>query len=479
MKRVVILLALLAGLVGLSLFMKSRRTKTLTGASMREFLLPDLANAEAVNAIKKVRVKTKDEEVNVDATANGWVVAERSGFRADGNRIARALDELRDMKIQGVQRLGKGAWGDVKVVAPGAGDEGVGTQVELMNGKGDVVHSFVVGGTVDSSGAESANPMMRGGSDRRFVRLPADNDSIWMVANGFVDLTGKPSDWLDKSFFAVQKVKSVEVTAPKPEDSYKAARKSQEGEGFVLEGAKEGEVYDEAKAGFSSLLNGPSFEDVQPKDKAGELLKGATKVKITTFDGFTYDIQVAKIGEGTAAKHYMMVNVSANFAKERPAVKDEKPEDKKKADEAFAAEKKSLEEKLAAEKKIEGWIYQVGEFVANPLLKKRAEILADPPKPVTSPADAGLPQGIPSVPGLSGLPGGAPARPQMPISVTTPPVSVPPLPKEPAKLPAPAPAPEVKPAPAPAPAPEVKPAPQPTAKPAPAAAEPAPAPAAK
>ena len=468
MKRVVILLAVLAGLVGLSLTMKSRRTKTLSAAAMREFLLPDLAKAEVVNAIKKVHVKTKDAEANIEVAGDSWVVAERSGFRADGNRVARALDELRDMKIQGVQRLGKSAWGDVDVVAPGTDEDGTGTLVELINGKGDVTHSFVIGGTVDSKGAQDANPMFGGGSDRRFVRLPADNDSIWMVANGFVDLTSKPGDWLDKAFFAVQKVKSVEVTAPKPEDSYKAARASQEGETFQLADAKEGEVYDEAKAGFSTLLNGPSFDDVEPKDKAGELLNGATKVKITTFDGFTYDIQVAKIGEGTTAKHYMMVNVSADIAKERPPVKDEKPEDKKKADEAFAAQKKGLEDKLAAEKKVEGWIYQVGEFVANPLLKKRSEIVADPPKELTSPvpgATPGTADGLPSgIPGLSGLPGGAPAKPQLPVTVTTPPVSVPPLPKEPAKLPEAAPEAKPAPAPAPAPAPEAKPAPAAAAK---------------
>ncbi|MCB1210931.1 MAG: DUF4340 domain-containing protein [Verrucomicrobiales bacterium] len=474
MKRVVILLAVLVGLVGLSLLMKSRRTKTLTAATMREFLLPDLAKPEVVNGIKKVHVKTKDAEATVEVAGDAWVVAERSGFRADGNRVARALDELRDMKIQGVQRLGKSAWGDVDVLAPGSDEKGTGTLVELINGKGDVMHTFVIGGTVDSKGAQDSSPMFGGGSERRFVRLPSDNDSIWMVANGFVDLTGKPADWLDKSFFAVQKVKSVEVTAPKPEDSYKAARASQEGETFQLAEAKAGEVYDEAKAGFSSLLNGPSFEDVEPKDKAGELLKGATKIKVTTFDGFTYDIQVAKVGEGTGAKHYMMVNVSADIAKERPPVKDEKPEDKKKADEAFAAQKKSLEDKLAAEKKVEGWIYQVGEFVANPLLKKRSEIVADPPKEMNTPvpgATPGTADSLPSgVPGLSGLPGGAPAQPKLPVSVTTPPVSVPPLPKEPAKLPDAAPTPGPKPAaPAAAPAPdasapEAKPAPAPAAK---------------
>jgi hypothetical protein len=144
-------------------------------------------------------------------------------------------------------------------------------------------------------------------------------------------------------------------------------------------------------------------------------------------------------------------------------VKDEKPEDKKKNDEAFAADKKRLEEKLANEKKSEGWVYEVTEYTVSSLLKKRAEILAAPPK-ADAPAAAatGQPAG--------GLPDIKKMIPGLGTSVVTPALSVPasPLPPTPKT--------ELKPAPAPDanPLPGVKPAaPAPASEPAKPAAAPA------
>ena len=133
-------------------------------------------------------------------------------------------------------------------------------------------------------------------------------------------------------------------------------------------------------------------------------------MKITTFDNFVYDFKMLKKGEGSDEKHYLTVAVSANLPKERAPVKDEKPEDKKKADEEFAATKKTQEEKLAKEKKHEGWVYEVSSYVISNVLKKRGETLKEKPAAEATPATAPA----------------APTSP--PVSVTTPPVAVPPAP---------------------------------------------------
>ena len=70
----------------------------------------------------------------------------------------------------------------------------------------------------------------------------------------------------------------------------------------------------------------------------------------------------------------------SGLGEDREDAKDEKEEDKKTNDEAFAAEKKTKEEKLANEKKLEGWAYEVSEYTVSSLLKKRSEILAEAPK---------------------------------------------------------------------------------------------------
>ena len=437
MKKILILTAVLAALVGAALYQQKDRSSRLSsgsrvGAPSREMLLPDFD----VNTVQKIRLKDEKSEVNVALNGTLWTLAERGGYEASFEKISRALLALKEQKIARKQRVGKESWGKIGVQPPGEPNAyGIGTLVELLDGKGNIKKSLVLGGNVTSSGNQNASPF--GGSSERLVRIPEDGETIWTVGNTFEDLDTKADSWIEKAFFDVQKIKSIEVTAAKPEDSWKAARTDAEAPEFPLEGAKPGERIDTAKLSIATLLSGPTFNDVLGKDKAAEIMKGAVKAKITTFDGFTYNIQAVKQAgkDGSGDKYYLTVAVSADLPKERPAVKDEKPEDKKKNDDAFAEEKKKLADKLAAEQKLNGWVYEVTEYTISSLLKKRSEILAEPAKPdAAAPAAGSKPAGLPDVQKmLQGL-NPAPAAPTLP-----PPAS--PLPQ--------APKPEIKPAPAP------------------------------
>ncbi|MDB6005372.1 MAG: hypothetical protein JWR15_2359, partial [Prosthecobacter sp.] len=310
-------------------------------------------------------------------------------------------------------------------------------------------YSFVLGGQVTSAGGSNNDQMSMFGGPKgnRFIRI-LNEDTIWEINDQLSDLVTKPDAWLAKGFIDVQKLKSIEVTDAKPEDSWKAARTDEAGD-FILEGAKPGEKIDAGKVSLGTLLSSPAFNDVLGKDKAADTMKGAVKAKLVTFDGFTYNVQAVKQpGQGGGDKYYLTVNVSAEIPKERPAVKDEKPEDKTKNDAAFAEEKKKMEEKLANEKKFEGWVYEVTEYTVSSLLKKRYEILAAPDMKATPPEGGnGKPAGLPDIkkmiPGLNmGLPPAAPAPGPSPASAPPsmpPPAS--PLPETPKT--------ELKPAPSP------------------------------
>lgn len=511
MKKSVILLIVLAGILGTAYYKKSERNSRLnrstSSVKTRELLLPDLD----INGIKKIHIKEGKSEATLTVQNDTWVVAERGGYPVNKETLQAALMSLKYEKIKAGRRIGKESWGKVGVNSPGdATATGTGTLVELFDDKGALKHSFVLGGTVTSSGGSNNDQMsMFGGpTGNRFVRIK-DEDTLWEVGNQFSELATKPDAWLQKSFIDVQKIKSVEVTAATPADSWKASRADENATEFVLEGAKPGEKIDSGKATLASLLSSPQFNDVKAKDQAAETMKGAVKVKIITFDGFTYNLQVAKLKVDSADKYYLTVAVSADLPKERAPVKDEKDEDKKKNDTAFAEEKKQKEEKLANEKQHEGWVYEVSEYAVSTLLKKRSEILAEAPKEPagdTPPPAAGRMPGLPDVKRM--IPGLPNATTPPPPAVTTPPVEVPapapapapeaaPMPKAESSTPpaltkpaptipeapkvelkpaAPPPAPEASPpaAPAPPPAPEpAKPAPE-TVKPAPEPAKPAP-----
>jgi hypothetical protein len=465
MKKIIILTAVLIALVGAALYQQKDRKSRLSsssrkGADMRDLLIPDFD----INTVKKIRLKDDKSEVNVALSGTAWTVAERGGYEASFDKISRSLLALKEQKISRKQFVGKEAWGKIGVQAPGdPNGYGIGTQLELLDAKGSIKKSLILGSNVTSSGNPNASPM--GGSSERLVRMvvPNDGETIWTISNTFADLDTKPESWLDKAFFDVQKLKFVAVTTAKPADSWKASRED-EAASFVLEDAKPGETIDAGKVTLATLLSSPTFNDVLGKDQAAALMKDAVQATLVTFDGFTYHVQAAKqAGPGGAGdKYFLTVSVSADIPKERPAVKDEKPEDKKKNDLVFADEKKKVEEKLANEKKLDGWVYEVTEYTLSSLLKKRSEILAPdmrgtPPPP----ADGSKPGGLPNIKKM--LQGAIPGAPGAP-SAFTPPASPMPQPPQP----------KIKPAPAPDANPVTgeKPAP---AKPAPAVEKPAPA----
>ncbi|HCN78747.1 MAG TPA: hypothetical protein DIT13_16325 [Verrucomicrobiales bacterium] len=443
MKKILILLVVLAALVVTAVVYQKQQNATLntaatSGVKSRELLLPGLDPT----AVQKIRIKDSKAEVNVSINEDrkGARLAERGGYSASIERVGRVLNELREQKIASKQIVGKGAWSEIEVQPPGDNAEGVGTQVEIYGAENKLLASFVLGKQLDITGGVSSTSFS--GGNQRFIRIPEDGDTIWVVSNTFYDIEAKPESWLDKAFMDVQKIREIAVTGPDEKENWKVGRKDESATDYVLLDAKTGEALDGPKLSVSSLLSTPTFNDVHAKDKAGELLKGATKARITTFDGFAYDVQVAKQSKDGGDKYYLSFTVSADIPQKRPEVKDEKEEDKKKADEEFAAQKKSKEEKLAKEQQFAGWVYEVSEYTINNLFKKRSEIVKVEAKTEEAPAPA-----VPNAPAPAApAPSAATPVPKLEvdskppsISVTTPPVAVPELPKT-----------EVKPAPDPA-----------------------------
>lgn len=451
MKKLLILLVVLGGLVGFAVYYQNEQNRTLNtaatrGVRQREYLLPDLR----IEALRKFILKDDKNTVTIAVSDDlkSAVVAERAGYPASMDKLSTTMSDLREQKISSKVQIGKTAWAKNKLKAPGDGTEGIGTQVEMKDGADKALATLILGDNTDISGTNNPNPMM-GGTSQRLVRTLEDGETIWQVSNTFFDLEAKAENWIDKSFIDVQKIREIAVTAPNADDSWTINRAKETDTDFVLVTSQAAESLDNAKVSASSLLSSPSFNDVSPKDKAAGLLKDATKVRITTFDGFTYDIQVAKQSKDGGDKYHMNVNVSADIPKARTPVKDEKEEDRKKADEAFAADKKSREEKLAKEQKFAGWVYEVSEYTVNNLLKKRSEIVklevpkapdaAKPsaPVPASQPAAGGSASAPIPVPQPAQIAPAAPPAPNpaaaasKPISVTTPPVSVPALPEKP------------------------------------------------
>jgi len=464
MKKSVLLLLVLAALIGVAVWSKNQKDARLSeiarrGVKNRELLVPDLK----VNAIKKVTVADKENTTTLTEGAEGWVVNERNNYPADFEKLSKAIMALREMKIGGKQIIGRGAWADENVLEPAEGvTEGVGTLVKLTDEKGAAVAELILGGDVSASGGNS--PQF-GAPSQRLVRIPADEDSLWMIGGNLGEFQPKPEEWLDKSFVSVQKLKSLEVTPVDKAEAWSVSRLSEVEPEYRLADAKEGEDLDETKLALNTLLTTATFNDVKTKAEVGDLFKEASKAKITTFEGFTYEFEVAKESKDGADKYFATVEVKADYPKERKAEKEEKEEDKARLDEEFNAELARLNEKLEKEQKLKGWVFEVAEYAINNLTKNRSEIVkaaepvaepeseTPPPGPVMpAPNPAPAPPMPAPAPEPTNEEAGTPAPKSAPaavdakppgISVTTPPIAVPPVPKDEVK---PAPAPDANPA---------------------------------
>lgn len=429
MKKILLLIIVLGGLVGTAVVYQKQQNADLNtaasrGAKTRTLLLPGLNTSD----IRKIRIKDGKGEVNLNITADrkGATITERDGYPASGDRINSSLSELQGLPIASKLQIGKSAWTKSNLQSPGDGAAGVGSQVELI-GEGDkVIASFILGDSISTAGGRNAS-QFSSGSTQRLVRIPEDGETVWVINSSLAELEPKPEQWLDKAFFDVPQVKEVTAQPVKAEEGWKVGRQSDQDTTYKLLDAKTGEALDISQLPMTNLLSNIVFTDVVVKSKVAELMKDAVKVKVVAFDGFTYDLQVKKVAKDGSDRYYLTVNVSADIPQTRPAVKDEKEEDKKKADEAFASQKKAAEEKLAREQKLAGWAFEVSEYSVSTLFKLRSQIVKVEAKAEDVPPPAPA----------------APLAPAAPVKIATPPVQVP-APAAPAQAPeaaAPAPAP--------------------------------------
>ncbi len=459
--------------------------------ALKDFRPGDVASFIVKDSKKQVEVALKDGK---------WVVVSRDNFPASITAANEVTDTALALKVQKVETgVGKSLYPRLGLAESGDGvkEEEVGKQLTFKDASGKELAGLTVGKmtppdfsreTMDLSGPKPAP---------QWIQVKGV-DAVYQTTNGYNKLEGDPKGWLDKdTFFKVEKHKSVTVTGPTPEESWKLTRDTEAGE-LKLDAPKPGEEFDKDKAtSQGSLFSYVSFLDVLPaaeKDKAA-LDKPLTSVVIETFDGLTYTIKAGAKqppDESGPEAQFMSFTVTGNIqdpapftapapAAPAPPAADAKPEDKAKFDEANAAYQialakwqedkrkadeqvegiKTLKEKLAKEQAIQGRIFIVAKSAFDPASKKRSELLKD--KPAAPPAGETPGAGTPAKPKITTLPAPAPKPGDKKIEATTPPIEVTLPGMEPSKE-----APKVTPAPTPTPAPEAP-------KPAPAPATPAPA----
>jgi len=370
------------------------------------------------NDVERMVIRQNPSQVTLAKKNEIWTVQERNDYPANFTSISDFLRKVWELKVAQPMEVGPSQLGRLELLPPDKGANS-GTLVEFKDKSGKVINSLLLGKKhMRKGGDDSGMPGGGGWPDGRYVMVGDDVKSVAVVSEAFSNIEPKPEEWLNKDFFKVENLRSISITSTNATNNWKLERDKELGE-WKLADAKPGEQLDSSKSGsVSSALSSASFNDVATNtapDKTG--LDKPLLAKLSTFDGFNYEVKVGS--KGADDSYFLQMSVTGSFPKERAAGKDEKPEDKTRLDKEFKDKTQKLEDKLKAEKDYEKWTYVVSKWTIDPLLKERKDLLAEKkeePKPTattTPPSNAVAPN--PLLPAPLKVPPAAP-----PSTVTAP-----------------------------------------------------------
>lgn len=391
---ILVVVGLLLG--GLAFLVKQSRQKDFESrdVGVGQKLLEDFPTTDVAG----VTIKTHEAEVNL-AKGEVWTVKERSDYPAAFAEVADLVRKLWELKAAQSQKVGPSQWARLGLAAPDAKDAGtnVATVVELKGKDGKVLRTVYLGKKQmrDSGGQFGGYPV------GRWVAIPSNKETVFLTSETFNEAEAKIDTWLSKDFFKVEKLKSISLISTNATNSWSASRTNETSD-WVLADLKPEENPDKSKmSGFNWALSSPSFSDVHPKDAepVKDAFAQATTVKLSTFEGFEYEVKVG--AQPDADSFYIAVGVSADLPKERAVPADEKPEDKEKAEKAWKESQEKLTEKLKKEQAFGNWVYKVAKWTVDSVLKDRASFMVD--KKAEAPAAGGdASVSPPPLPGLGG-----------------------------------------------------------------------------
>jgi Domain of unknown function (DUF4340) len=290
-KQLLILLIACGAIVGVALWKRADRAGDDPDSSDADN--PALFADYNPDEIGSFTVKDPKNETTVTREGNTWVVASRDKYPANLRMVGEMLNNTGAFHVSSFEDFDADAIAANKLLPPDpAKEKESGTLVTMAKPGGGELLSFIAGSQITGKTTESGMP-----PKAQWMKVTG-RDKIAKVKDGFSSLKAEPKDWLDKEgdgkFFKVEKLKSIAVAGPTPEESWKLTREKEGGE-IKLEAPKEGEEFDTTKTSSQGSAFGyPSFEDVLPaaeKDKAA-LDKPTHTVTIETFDGPSYTVKI-------------------------------------------------------------------------------------------------------------------------------------------------------------------------------------------
>ena len=249
-------------------------------ASLGRTLLKDLKASD----IAAIRIVEPKATLTLQRKGERWVIVERGDFPADIGRVREFVLKVIGLKIGQSEPLGEKDRARLNLDASG-------TRVEFMNSENKNLGALVVGRKYFKREVENSAKAI---PDGRFVALPGEAGTAYLVGDALGQAAASSAEWIDRTAFQVEKVKTLEVRYPAG-DGWRIERSGDNAE-WKLTGAKPGEKLDISRANAASYsLQLLELADVAAKDAADTGLDKPILVDATTLEGLSYVIKVGKL----------------------------------------------------------------------------------------------------------------------------------------------------------------------------------------
>lgn len=366
---VLVLALLVLGGAGLAMFWQDIAVYRASGAKIGGKLLPEFRVVD----VAQVRLQDAKHATTLVRKEDRWIVEERGGYTADFQRIGELIVKLIELKVTQSEQVGESLLPRVELVAPGKGSEGAGTLIEFKDASGKALAGLVLGKIVLKKDPVNPLPSARDGVPAgRYVRVAgAADNTVIVVSDPLSRAEADPGNWLARNFFKAERIRTLSVGPEGAAPQWRITRDEEWGQWKFAAGG--GNLDPSAAVGAVNALSNMEFTDVAVGAKPEDSGKSVAAVA-ETFDNLTYLVRIAKKKDGE--DYLVRFTVSGEPPRTRAPEKGEKPEDKERRDKDFAENLKRLEERIAAEKALANWTYVVGSRAVSPLLRERAQMVA-------------------------------------------------------------------------------------------------------
>ncbi len=279
---VAILVVLLAVLGGAALLYRHEEggRKPDNAAVLGRTLFKDLKAAD-IAAIKIVEPKAT---LTLQRKGDAWVIPERADFPADVSKVRDFVLKVIGLKVGQSDPLGEKDRARLNLDTSG-------TRVEFKTLEGKDLGVLLVGRKYFKR--EVDNPD-KARADGRFVALPTEAGTAYLVGEPLEQASTKSAEWIDRTAFKVEKVKTLEVRYPAG-GGWRIERSGDNAD-WQLVGAKPGEKLDISRANAASYsLQLLELADVASKDAQDTGLDKPILVDATTLEGLSYAIKIGKL----------------------------------------------------------------------------------------------------------------------------------------------------------------------------------------